>query len=119
MFEDILTECDLEYDRKFASFLDGGVAADKSYLSINKKASGLESNDITQIIRRGEQPGVLDSITYQPLTFARKSLNPDHAVPQTFSKDSQLHLQPDKKTNMYESKAHVYGGKMHISLPDS
>jgi hypothetical protein len=39
MFEDLLKECDLEYNRRFTNFLDGGLPTDKSYSSLNKKPS--------------------------------------------------------------------------------
>lgn len=47
MLEDILKECDLEYNRKFINFLDGGVASDKSYNSLNKKSAAFDGSDIT------------------------------------------------------------------------
>jgi hypothetical protein len=31
MFDDLMKECDFEYNRKFVNFLDGGVTVDRSY----------------------------------------------------------------------------------------
>jgi hypothetical protein len=53
MLEDIMSECDFEYNRKFVNFLDAGVPADKSYNTMNKR-TGANDGDITKIIRKGE-----------------------------------------------------------------
>ena len=121
MFEDLLKECDLEYNRKFVNFLDGGVSTDKSYTSLNKKSVVPGETNITQIIRRGEHVDVEGLASnsgdknQQPQFSASKLPNLDHAVPQTFAKDSQGVVKKNSLTNMYESKAHAYGGKK-ISL---
>ena len=59
MLEDVLRECDLEYNRKFVNFLDGGVGQDKSYNAINKTmlAQAIQG-DITKIIRKYSRIGL-------------------------------------------------------------
>ena len=71
MFEDLLKECDFEYNRKFVNFLDGGVSADKSYKTLNTPMA--QDGDITKIIRKGEY-GVQAS-TPQNQTFQGFGVN--------------------------------------------
>lgn len=117
MFQDLLKECDLEYNRKFVNFLDGGVAVDKGYNTMNTPHA--HDGDITKIIRKGEY-GV--GISSQDNNFqgfgvnARTSadqLNSIQAVPQsTLNANSTLDPNQPVPQPMYESKAHQFGGKL-------